>query len=311
MQRSVKVTWSRVQVGLLLMFAAAVLLYASITGGGTSIFDSKKSFVAYFKNVDGLVTGSPVWMSGLEVGNVASIEITILDSARVIQVRCRVVEDVWPFLTENARVELGTIGFLGDKFVNVIPGEFGGTPIPEGGVVLVQDVGSAKNMFAAGEQAFENAESVVFELDTLLSRMNRGEGTLGHIATDEQLYDNLSSLLADLTTLTRDLQKNQERLTASIESMSGSVGSLAAKVDSNTGTMGRLFNDPQLYDNLTATSARLDSILTKIDMAEGNAGLLVNDTAMYVEMVNLMARANNLISDIQANPRRYFKFSVF
>jgi len=40
-------------------------------------------------------------------------------------------------------------------------------------------------------------------------------------------------------------------------------------------------------------------------------GLLVNDTALYVELTNLLTRANNLITDIEKDPRKYFKFSVF
>jgi len=55
----------------------------------------------------------------------------------------------------------------------------------------------------------------------------------------------------------------------------------------------------------------LDSILTKIDRSQGSVGLLVNDTGLYVELTNLMARANTLITDIQKDPRKYFKFSVF
>jgi phospholipid/cholesterol/gamma-HCH transport system substrate-binding protein len=70
-------------------------------------------------------------------------------------------------------------------------------------------------------------------------------------------------------------------------------------------------NDPVLYDNLAATSARLDSVIHKINTAEGTLGLFVSDTALYVEAVNLMARINILVTDIEANPKKYFKFSVF
>ncbi|MGH8015097.1 MAG: MlaD family protein, partial [Candidatus Zixiibacteriota bacterium] len=83
------------------------------------------------------------------------------------------------------------------------------------------------------------------------------------------------------------------------------------KVDQNTGTVGRLFNDPQLYDNLSSTTARLDTIMSKLNNAEGSMGLLVNDSALYVEITNLVARTSNLITDIEKNPRKYFKFSVF
>ena len=73
MKRSIKIKWGKLQVGVLIMLAIATLMWASITGGGTSIFESKATFACYFQNVNGLVNGSPVWMSGLEVGNVKKL----------------------------------------------------------------------------------------------------------------------------------------------------------------------------------------------------------------------------------------------
>ena len=72
-----------------------------------------------------------------------------------------------------------------------------------------------------------------------------------------------------------------------------------------------MMTDPALYNNLAATSAQLDSITTKLNEAHGSLGLMVNDTAMYTQMVDLLARVNSLVADIQSNPRKYFKFSVF
>jgi phospholipid/cholesterol/gamma-HCH transport system substrate-binding protein len=250
-------------------------------------------------------------MSGLEVGNVQSLGFDMSDTLRQVRVECEITESVWPYVTKNARVQLGTIGFLGDKYVELLPGMLGEQPIEEGGVVETKDVGSAPAMFKAGEDAFKEAGSVVSNLDTLLTRMNRGEGSLGMMATDKELYTELTKLLRNLTALSGDLQKNQERLTSSIERMSTSISDLTEQVNENTGTVGRLFSDPALYDNLSASSARLDSIMTKIDAAEGSMGLLVNDTALYVELTNLLTRANNLISDIEENPGRYLKFSIF
>lgn len=48
-------------------------------------------------------------------------------------------------------------------------------------------------------------------LDTLLGRMNRGEGTLGKIATDTALYRNLTDMLAALTALLNDLKERPGR----------------------------------------------------------------------------------------------------
>ena len=48
-----------------------------------------------------------------------------------------------------------------------------------------------------------------------------------------------------------------------------------------------------------------------IQNAEGSLGLLVNDSTLYNDVSNLLVRVSNLVADIQANPRDYFKFSVF
>jgi len=311
MKRTVGIKWGSLTVGVVLMVAIAVALWASLSGGGTSIFERKEQFVCYFKNVSGLVLGSPVWMSGVEVGNVRSVSFVNLDSLRQVKVVCRVKKSVWPMLTEDAEVMLGTIGLVGDKYVEIIPGTKEKPVIKKMGVIATRDAGDAMAMFKAGEEAIGEARLVVDNLDALLARMNRGEGTLGQLATDDQLYRNLTELATRLTRLTADLQQNQERIVSSLEKTAASVEHLSDQVNSNTGTIGKLVNDPQLYDNLSATAARLDSILYKLNTAEGSLGLLVSDTALYVEMTNLLARINNLVTDIEKNPRKYFKFSIF
>ena len=311
MQRTTKIKWGSLKVGSVLAIGIAIMFWASLSGGGTSIFDSKGKFTCYFANVSGLVPGAPVWLSGVEVGNVKSIKFVALDSLRQVEIICRVKRDVWMYMTDDARVQLGTIGFLGDKYVEILPGTVGKPTIEDFAVVKTQDAGSADAMFREGEQALSKAGNIADNLDQLLTGLNKGEGTLGKLATDDTLYRDLTMLMKKMTQLTASLQKNQERIVASLETTSNSIASLSTKIDENRGTMGRLINDPQLYDNLAASSARLDSIMKVINAAEGSMGLFVRDTAFYSETVNLLERVNNLVTDIQNDPRKYFKFSVF
>lgn len=311
MKNTIGVRWGNLRVGILLTIVIILLFWASLMGGGTSIFQSKGKFVCYFKNINGLLTGSPVWLAGVEVGNVKSVDFVNLDSLRQIKVVCKVRWSVWHVLTVGTKVQLGTIGLIGDKYIEILPGPVGGPPIKEWDVVPTHDPGDASSMFQAGEEALHKAGDLVANIDTLLGRMNRGEGTLGQIATNDELYVQLTRLSANLTRLVSDLQSNQERLIGSIERMANSIADLAEQVNENRGTLGKIISDPQLYDNLALSTARLDTIMNKINHAEGSMGMLVNDTALYVEVTNLMVRVNNLITDIEKNPRKYFKFSVF
>ncbi|MDZ4723366.1 MAG: MlaD family protein [candidate division Zixibacteria bacterium] len=311
MKRSINIGWGQLRVGLLIMFAIAALMWASLGGGGTSIFDKKQHFVAYFRNVNGLLNGSPVWMSGVEVGNVKKVEFVNLDSLRQVKVIARVKEDLWPMLTPGTEVQIGTIGFLGDKYVEIIPGPVGKGSVAEGATLPTRDVGDASSMLKAGEKALLSAGAVVNNLDTLLSNINNGEGTLGKLATDSSLHIEMVQLIRNLTKLTSSLQITQDKLSTSIGSMSSSVASLSNQIQNKSGTLGQLLNDPKLYDNLNSTTARLNSVVARIHASEGTLGLLVSDTGMYKEVVNLVVRINNLVADIEQNPRKYFKVSVF
>ncbi len=54
-----------------------------------------------------------------------------------------------------------------------------------------------------------------------------------------------------------------------------------------------------------------DSVFSRISNRSGTLGLLVSDSTLYRETTLTMIQLRQLLSDIQANPRKYFTFSVF
>lgn len=311
MKKTVGVKWGGLKVGILIMIAIAIMLWASLSGGGTSIFTPKATYQAYFRNVSGLVSGSPVWMAGVEVGNVRSIEFVNLDTLKRVRIAFTIKESVLNMVTADAQVQLGTIGFLGDKYVEMIPGTIGAMKLPEGSVIPTREVGSAEDVFTAAEEAITEAESLAASLDTLLARANAGVGTLGMLATNQELYVQMTRLASEMAELANGLEANQDELMTSVTRAANTIADVGDKLDDTTGTIGQLIADPSLYGNLSDLTARLDSTLVKINQAEGSLGLLVNDTTLYVEVADLLARSNRLIKDIQDDPKKYFGFSIF
>jgi len=311
MKRSNRVKWGEIKVGLVITAAVAALLWASFSGGGTSIFENKIVYQAYFANVNGLVSGAPVWISGIEVGNVASMEFINIDSARQILVKMRVVEKVRNMITTDAKVMIGTIGLLGDKYVEIIPGTLTNPVIAEGEFIETATAGDLTAVLEESEEAMIQMQGLLGNLDTLTGRINQGEGTVGQLFRDDRLYVEMTRLMSSMTVLVEGLQKNQERIAGSIESVAINLDTITTRVEKNSGTIGKLLADPGLYDNLHSSTGRIDSILAKINSGEGTAGAVVNDQELYVEIKNLIVRIENLVTDIEENPRKYFKFSVF
>jgi phospholipid/cholesterol/gamma-HCH transport system substrate-binding protein len=57
----------------------------------------------------------------------------------------------------------------------------------------------------------DHLTSTTIALDTLLSRMNRGEGTLGKMASDTTMYHDLHALSVSLTALLTDLKEHPDK----------------------------------------------------------------------------------------------------
>ncbi len=54
-----------------------------------------------------------------------------------------------------------------------------------------------------------------------------------------------------------------------------------------------------------------DSIMGRLQAGQGTLGMLTKDSTLYNETTATMIELRKLIADIQVNPRKYFKFSVF
>jgi len=66
-----KLTWSKLKVGLLITSALVVLLLTVFFAGGIeNMFIKKVEISASIADVRGLRVGSPVWLSGIEIGTV-------------------------------------------------------------------------------------------------------------------------------------------------------------------------------------------------------------------------------------------------
>ena len=64
-------------------------------------------------------------------------------------------------------------------------------------------------------------------------------------------------------------------------------------------------------ESLVRVLVSADTVMTRIANRTGTLGLLVSDSTLYRETTLTMIQLRQLLSDIQANPRKYFTFSVF
>lgn len=78
---------------------------------------------------------------------------------------------------------------------------------------IISNVSTVSDSLAKSQlkAAIEDADKSLKELNTVLARINAGQGTLGKLAKNDSLYNNLNKSSEDLDKLLKDLRINPER----------------------------------------------------------------------------------------------------
>lgn len=76
---------------------------------------------------------------------------------------------------------------------------------------IVSAVAKADSVMTVLSETGKTLDAAMESLRSVLARMDRGEGTLGRLSTDETLYVNLNSAVVTLTALLEDLQANPKK----------------------------------------------------------------------------------------------------
>ena len=135
------------------------------------------------------------------------------------------------------------------------------------------------------------------DLDTLSNKLQSAVNTLNQTAqTAQQIASRVDSSLKgdDLRKIMTDLGAAANDLRRTTATLNGMANNLAA-------TQNRL-------DNFLANG---DSVLVKINNGQGTLGRLVTDPSLYVGSDSLVTALRALVTDVKANPKRYFSLRVF
>ena len=311
MRRSGRVKWSELRVGIVLLFAFAVLLWASFTGSGFTVFSRTERLQAYFPDVNGLVRGAPVRMAGLEVGHVEGVHFVQKDGRPMVYVTFGVKRDGFAMINTDAKVAVGTMGLMGDKFLEVRLGKPGFPPVAPGAELAIIRSTDLTNAFAGAPDLVDQASTALTRLSELLDRINRGEGFLGAMLTNSSTSANMDSVVIAARKLLVELNTSQKELVETLRETSRKLNAFADAAQSEKGSLGRLLSDTTLYANLSSLSARADRLFERLNEGKGTAGKLVTEDAMYEDVRALLAEVKGLIADIKVNPKKYFTVSVF
>jgi len=109
------------------------------------------------------------------------------------------------------------------------------------------------------------------------------------VADNTILPSSSSNTVNDFATSGTDLAQRLSKL-------SDEISIIVKNVKEGKGTVGRLFNDESLYNNLNATVRDIEDLTVQIKSGNGSAGRFINDPALY-ENANEIAKNLKVLSD--------------
>jgi len=280
-----------IRVGLVIL-AAMVVLAAGVflIGSKNNLFSRKTRYYVEFSSVSGLKPGSPVQLDGVDVGAIEKVVLSENPQKQDIRVWIRVERDYTARLRGPAdpkalvdgqvasRARIKTLGLLGDKFIDINSGSTEYPPIPEEGAILAAQPTNVDALIASGEDVMDNVVVITHSLNSILGRMERGEGLLGQLTTDNPEGKRLMTSLADA---------------------SDSLQRIALTVENGKGPIPRLLNDRAMADQIAQSLDRFQGLLDQAQHGPGLLPGLLNDPSSRAEFNETLASLHQVARDLQ------------
>ncbi|MCF8266762.1 MAG: MlaD family protein [Ignavibacteriales bacterium] len=252
------------RLGIFIFLATTLMVLAIfLIGNKESLFVSTINIQSVFKDVQGLKTGAPVRLSGLDIGSVTDIDLTP-DSVGYVIVKMRIDVAVRHLIRLDSEASIETEGLVGKKIIAITPGSSSMDLVRDGGTVNSKQNTSINEIISETQSALGYFNLISKDFAEISARINKGEGTLGKFISDEKLYysavdltrsaakslDNITIRLNEITDFVLATGGNVESILKNVDVAVVDIQRLIKDVEAGKGLLGAAIYDQQTYDSI-------------------------------------------------------------
>ena len=267
-----------------------------------NIFSSDRTFFAIYDDIEGVSVGTPVTVSGFNVGSIQ--DISFYQNTMDILVKFRVENKVK--FSKNSVAQIYETGLIGGKALAILPNN---GPLAQSGDTLRSSIAPGLTELVNDKLSplQEKIESTFVSADSLLKNINN--------VLDVNSQNQIKESFSQLSDLAVNLKESAENLNSIINSNEIKINDIVSNVDnfsSNFSSLSNSFSDVEvIIGNLTKTSNNLSSIIDEISSGDGTFNQLIYDDSMIRSLNEASNNLNLLMEDLRLNPKRYVHFSLF
>jgi phospholipid/cholesterol/gamma-HCH transport system substrate-binding protein len=313
-----------VRVGALIAGGLAIICFGIFSiGHGDRIMRLTDTVETHFHRINGLQTGAPVALAGVNIGAVQSIGFPEDPHADYVIVKMWIDKKDLPRVRSDAVAQIDTMGLLGDKYIEITGGNPNSASLAPNEVLASQDPFDLQAVLqkpGAGE-TIDNVIEISSSLRSILDSIDKGNGILAELikgspngkeppltlADLRTTFDNINQLTVQMNSMLTKVNQgrglagammsdktNGKELLDKVEAAATSMRDTAQKINllmdrfnKSNGAVQRLIGDQQyanqLLANMQASLADMKDIMRKIDAGQGSVGLAVNDPSLYYD----------------------------
>jgi phospholipid/cholesterol/gamma-HCH transport system substrate-binding protein len=272
---------------------------------GKDIFNKEIELTARYQELDGLVSSAPVFIKGFKAGKVVSVSYD--PASDDFLVTCSVLKDF--SIPVDSKMTIYGVDIMGGKGIRIDLGT---------SEVMVEDGGE---LAPSSEPALLDglAEGVAPLMDKVgrtLDSLNVTVSAVNRLLADENISRTLTHIertMADVRSIAADLEGKSDELNIFIDnlaSLSLKFISIAEKADTIASDVTALTAAVSDEDVRSLVSS-FRELLENINDPDGSVGKLLTDGSVYDSVDELLDDVDSLVRQIQENPKKYIKISVF
>lgn len=285
-----------VKIGLIGILAIGMLIFGINYLRGMAMFKSSRSYYVEFNNINGLPVSSPVFANGYKIGLVRDIQYNY-EKLGTVTVEVEV--------EEGMRIPTGSKGELVTEMLGTVK------------MNLLLNLESQNYLQPGDTlQGFANngimgvAETMVPKLELMLPKMDSILNSLNKLMADPALaatLHNAEQVTANLTVTTHELNKLMKndlpKITGNLNSLTDNLNTISYNLKGIDYAATMRSIDSTLYNVRVLTN--------KLNSKDNTIGLLFNDPTLYNNLSTTTANAASLLEDLKSHPKRYVHFSLF
>ena len=248
------------------------------------------------KNVDGIVRNAVVMMAGVPIGNVSKIKLNTDKSEVIITI---LIEEEFK-IREGSKFHIETAGFLGDKYIGIIPTRNQDAPmLTDGATVPCEESFDLMRVARSTSGVVDQLNTATTQITNIIERIDSkllDEKTLTDLAAGlrnlRDISENASKTIASvdllITTNTPPIQQAIGNVVDFSKELKTAGGELRSIIDTNRAVVN------ESMANIKNTTESLNKLIAAAERGEGLAGKLFADEELAQNIITLSSNLNEV-----------------